>query len=157
MKERMRLIPSATKSEHGQSLTELAISLTLLFIILAGIVDLGRAFFTYISLRDAAQEGALYGSYNPDDCAGVIQRARETTKSAGGGTKGPVDLLNDPNVSVSCSVTKACVGGTVVVSTEYQDFPITMPFLGTIIGRQTMDITASIKDEVLVPVVCPSP
>lgn len=48
--------------EQGQSLVELALSLVLLLTLLAGLVDFGRAFFTYVALRDAAQEGAAYAS-----------------------------------------------------------------------------------------------
>ena len=53
------------RKEQGQSLVELALSLTLLLLLLGGAIDLGRMFFTYIALRDAAQEGAIYGSYCP--------------------------------------------------------------------------------------------
>jgi Flp pilus assembly protein TadG len=44
--------------EKGQSLTEFAVSVVILLILLAGTVDAGRAFFTFMSLRDG-QEGAL--------------------------------------------------------------------------------------------------
>src|SRR3990172_6907714 len=61
-------------SEQGQSLLEFSISLVVLLVLLAGLADVGRALFTYMSLRDAAQEGALYGSYNPTDSAGIQTR-----------------------------------------------------------------------------------
>ena len=50
---------SRSNTERGQSLTEFAISLVFLLTLLAGIVDLGRMFFAYIIIRDAAQEGAV--------------------------------------------------------------------------------------------------
>lgn len=53
------------KSERGQSLTELALSFMIIMFVLSGIVDLGRAFFIVIALRDAAQEGAVYASVHP--------------------------------------------------------------------------------------------
>ena len=53
------------KSERGQSLVELAISIVILIYLLAGAVEFGLAFFQFVQLRDAAQEGALYGSMNP--------------------------------------------------------------------------------------------
>ena len=48
--------------ERGQAIVELATSLVILLTLLAGVVDLGRALFTWITLRDAAQEGASYAS-----------------------------------------------------------------------------------------------
>ncbi len=39
--------------------------MVILLFLVGGIVDLGRGFFTYMALRDAVQEGALYGSINP--------------------------------------------------------------------------------------------
>jgi Flp pilus assembly protein TadG len=52
------LLPGSAK---GQSLVELAISLVILLFLLAGIVEFGLAFFQFVQLRDAAQEGALFG------------------------------------------------------------------------------------------------
>ena len=51
--------------EKGQSLVEFALVLVFLLSLLAGIFDLGRAFFAYIIIRDAAQEGAVFGSIAP--------------------------------------------------------------------------------------------
>jgi hypothetical protein len=141
--------------EQGQSLTELALTMTFLLILLAGIVDFGRAFFTYIALRDAAQEGALYASYEPTDCAGILQRIQDTSNR-------PFDIsgstLNVVVSSYNCASPPAdptpCAGDDVQVSVTYEDFPVTMPFLGALIGRQSFDISASIKDTVLTPV-CP--
>jgi hypothetical protein len=50
------------RRERGQSLIELAVSFTLLLLILGVTIDLGRVFYTYIAIREAAEEGALYGS-----------------------------------------------------------------------------------------------
>ena len=53
----------------GQSLVEFAIGATILLILLSGVVEFGIAFFQYVQLRDAVQEGALYGSVHPDNIA----------------------------------------------------------------------------------------
>ena len=79
------------KFENGQSLTEFAVSITFIILILSGIVDLGRAYFTYISLRDAAQEGAIYGSINPLDCNKISRtvplKSLKVSHCTKGGTK----------------------------------------------------------------------
>lgn len=44
--------------ERGAAAVELAIVFPLLFLVIAGIVDFGRAFFTQIQVTNAAREGA---------------------------------------------------------------------------------------------------
>jgi Flp pilus assembly protein TadG len=51
--------------EKGQSLLEMMFGMAVIVFILSGIIDLGRAFFTYIALEDAAGEAALYVSAYP--------------------------------------------------------------------------------------------
>ncbi|GAA2490462.1 TadE/TadG family type IV pilus assembly protein [Terrabacter carboxydivorans] len=46
------------RSERGASAVEFAIVLPVLFLVVAGIVDFGRAYFTQIELTNAAREGA---------------------------------------------------------------------------------------------------
>ncbi|MFC1879838.1 TadE/TadG family type IV pilus assembly protein, partial [Chloroflexota bacterium] len=71
----MQLIKDLKKDgrsgQDGQSLVEFAVALVFLLLLIAGIVDVSRALFTYMALRDAAQEGALYGSTNPLDTGGI--------------------------------------------------------------------------------------
>src|SRR5512134_2839014 len=108
-------------NERGQSMVELALSFVLLMFILAGVVDLGRALFAYMALRDAAQEGAAYGSINPTDAALITQRVRTSSTI-------PVDL-SDPNIVITPTVTgPACVGGSINVTVVYNNFPLVFPF-----------------------------
>ena len=51
---------------------ELALSFVVLLLLLMGVVDLGRAYFAFMSMRDAAQEGAAYGSIYPINLAGGL-------------------------------------------------------------------------------------
>lgn len=140
------------KHERGQSLVELALFMTFLFVLLAGVVDIGRAFFTYISLRDAAQEGAMFASIEETKCQQAVGRVRMSGQN-------PVDLSDASVIQVSCQVIgNPCAastghpGGEVKVTVKYEDFPITMPFLGTLIGTQSIDISAYSTDNILTPV-----
>jgi TadE-like protein len=47
----------------AQAIVEFALAATLIFFLLAAVVDLGLIYFTMQALRVAAQEGATYGSY----------------------------------------------------------------------------------------------
>lgn len=53
------------KAERGQSLVEVALTFPILLLILSGMIDLGRLYFTYVALEDVVGEAALYLSINP--------------------------------------------------------------------------------------------
>ncbi len=53
------------KKQRGQSLVELGLTMMVMLWLLSGAVDFGLGFFAYVAIRDAAQEGALFGSINP--------------------------------------------------------------------------------------------
>jgi len=132
------------RSERGQSLIELAISFTFLMILLAGAVDLGRGFFTWLAMRDAAQEGASYGSINPTDVLGMQDRVWDNMEQIVG------DPSSDIVVNISV-ITQPCLGNTIQVDVNYPNFTITMPFLGAVLGSQTLPIHATVNDTILTP------
>lgn len=131
--------------EHGQSMVEFAFSAVIILLLLVGVVDLGRAYFAYMTLRDAVQEGALYGSTYPNDFEGIKNRVRGTAKF-------PVDLSDTVNVIVPEPeiIGQACAGHSIKVQVIH-NFTITTPFLGTVLGTQTVPIKASITDTILRP------
>jgi hypothetical protein len=53
------------RSEKGQSLVEFAAGVVVLVIIVSGVLDLGRAFFTFVAIENGAGEGAIFASYHP--------------------------------------------------------------------------------------------
>jgi Flp pilus assembly protein TadG len=129
-----------SKADRGQSLTEFAVGVTLLLILLAGVLDLGRAYFTLLSLRDAAQEGALYGSLAPTDTAAI--RARVRTSSGW-----PVDFSTFTDTQIAINVAGPACAGSELVVTLQMDFIMAAPFIG---GR-VLPLTAEAKDTVLQP------
>lgn len=62
------------QSDRGQGLVEFALILTLLLLFIMGILDFGRAFLLYTSLFNAAREGARWGTVNPWNPSGVVNR-----------------------------------------------------------------------------------
>jgi len=135
------------RGERGQSLVELAVSLTVILLLLAGAVDFSIAYFSFAAMQDAAQEGALYGSINPLDEDGIITRVRSASSN-------PVDLTDDGLVDVVVTVpVDACEGDELTVNVTY-DYPISMPFIGAIIGSQQITLNASVTDTILQPT-CP--
>ena len=145
----MNNISQPKQRERGQSMVELALTITILMVLLAGTIDLGRAFFTWLALRDAAQEGASYGSAVPAATLPMIEtRVRETFSDV------VPDLGADIDVFVNFQGPR-CLGNAVPSTIEvvilYQNFPLPMPFLGTIVGGQTIPIKATIEDSIISP------
>lgn len=142
------------KSERGQSLVELAISLVVLLYLLSGVVEFGIAFFQFIQLRDAAQEGALYGSLHPTDTANIEVRVRNASNS-------PIDLAVTPPDPRGVTVTittidsdtdadsiSSCVGDGVQVVVSF-DHKVFMPFIPRLIGTSTIHLTGTVTDTIL--------
>jgi Flp pilus assembly protein TadG len=150
------------KSERGQSLVELGISLLILLYLLSGAAEFGVLFFQFVQLRDAAQEGALYGSMNPpygashtDAIDKIVTRAKHSSP-----TRSPIDLINDPGVTVTVEVTDGqyCEGGSLEVTVSYPH-KIFMPFIAPLIGRSDdpyIPLNATVTDTILSPT-CPPP
>src|SRR5437667_8276231 len=71
-----------TPSVRGQSLVELALTLPLLMVLMAGVVDLAHAFSVAGILANAAREGARYGETNPTDVDSIKNRVIEEAAGA---------------------------------------------------------------------------
>jgi Flp pilus assembly protein TadG len=154
------------RSAKGQSLVELAISLVILLYLLGGAVEFGIIFFQFVQLRDAAQEGALYGSINAyydANSNGAIDAGEEFTANeakikerARAASDSPIDL-NDPAVDIQVSLapgsTEYCEGNGLKVTVTFTH-NIFMPFVPQILGRNSIPLTAEVTDTILTPV-CP--
>ena len=57
--------PTSRTRSRGQSMVEFVLVLPVLFIILGATIDLGRLFYSYVAVENAAKEGALAGARNP--------------------------------------------------------------------------------------------
>jgi Flp pilus assembly protein TadG len=145
--------------ERGQSLTELAISFPVILLLMLGTLDFGMATYSYLIIRDAAQEGALYGSINPNNNTEIENRARfiAPKDELGGVYFSPVELPNKDTVTVDIKTSgENCQGITngkinsitVVVSYKY---PILIPFSESIIGRNTIALNATATNVIIQP------
>jgi len=98
---RMTWKKTRTGASSGQGLVELALSLPVLLLILLGTIDVGRMFFDYIEMRNAAREAAGYLARHPDE----VGNARAKASNHGG-------LPADAVVDIKCNQTSeaACAG-----------------------------------------------
>ena len=127
------LAPARTwRHESGQSLVEFAFTALLFFLIIFGVVDLGRAVFEYNLLASSAREGARMASIPSYSTSDVVSRVVQS--SAG--------VIASGDVSVSGSrVCNTDPCPTVTVTVQHTFTPVT-PLIGTLIGG-SITMTAS--------------
>lgn len=123
-------------STHAQALVEFTLFIVLLFLFMAGTVDVARAVTVYTYINNAAQEGAIYGAMYPTDVPGIEQRVRETAKS----------LFRDPTTDLTVQVrynTQPCPGNLIQVDVTAQ-MTLIFPFAETFAParRLTLQTTA---------------
>lgn len=146
-----RAAVSFQKKQKGQSMVELSLIMTFLLLLMAGAADFGRMYFLQLALRDAAQEGAAYGSTDPSNYPEIDQRVR----AALGDTMDPSTIAVNPSVTVPpyhCAgiVPATLEANAIEVAVSY-DMPIAVPFLGAIVGSDHITLTASVQNTILTP------
>jgi Flp pilus assembly protein TadG len=145
------------KDQRGQSLVEFSLMMVFLVVLLMGILDLARAYFTYLALKDAVAEGAYFASAFPqcvDDngvalgedglendgaaCAGdhnVLFRVQHSSVQGG--------LIDWRAATITTTLPSDLEAGQVLtVSASYQ-YQLITPFVGTITNGQALTLTAS--------------
>ena len=152
-------------SERGQSLVELGVSLLILLYLLSGAAEFGVLFFQFVQLRDAAQEGALYGSMNPyvdsngDGAFNVGEPANQTLieNRVRAASSSPIDLSDTSKVLVTVTSSDGtnlfCEGHGIQVTVSFTHH-IFMPFMPQLIGRTDIPLSATVVDTILSPI-CP--
>lgn len=137
--KRGKIFKEALK-ERGQSLTEFAIGTTIIMIMIAAGLDFARAYYSFLSLREAAQEGAAYASIAPGDTYGIRTRVKDTSSQ-------PVDFASFTNDQIDIQYSSyACAGNTVKVKVDY-DFNLVAPF----IAGNNLHLSAEAIDTILQP------
>lgn len=138
----------ARRSWRGQSLVEFALVVPVLLILVAGAIDFGRAFYGWITIENAAKEGAMYGARNPrcdttkTGCASSATVSYSVNKDLSGltGVSQTVSCVAPDQVTVrdlnaNNGPTICREGDTYRVAVRYP-FRLITPILASIVGQQ---------------------
>lgn len=110
-----------TDRDRGANLIEMALVMVLLLIMLAGVVDVGRAFYTYIAITNAAREGARYGSRFPFDTTGIEAAVNREGQNNGINVTGiAISCATSGGAAVGCDAVPS--GGSIQVTATVGDF-----------------------------------
>lgn len=146
----MRIVPSSVapllrphRSSRGQALVELAIILPVMLFLLLGALDLGRLFYSRITVASAAKEGALVaasgsGSFSAGACSMSNTVMCAATSEA---NRGFVTVL-PANVTATVCPSNASFGSTASVTVKAAFHAIT-PFIGALLGGQDILLGAT--------------
>ena len=128
------------RKEKGQSLLELALILPVLIVILAGVLDLGRLYYAYVAVTDAAAEGASYAAIHPEpgERGEVFRRAQEASR-------GLVQI--DPDMVVVDCPTVAS-GAPITVTVSYS-FTVATPLINAIVPDGVLMLRAVANEAIL--------
>lgn len=170
----MRSIRGRKRHERGASLVEFALIAPILFLLLFGIIELGRVVATFNSVNTAAREGARYGTALGEsptlggvprflDCDGIRDAARSRVPML---TLTDADIVIEYDNGPSEAPHAGCQGGplppptdtnvatgdrvVVVVTQEFESpVPLISNFIGTleIESRQARTIFRAVLDE----------
>ena len=112
--------------ERGQSMTEFAIVLPILIVLLFGIVQFGILFNNYVTLTDAARAGAR--------AAAVSRQATNPVATATAAVQASASDLNQANLGVNVSSAWTPTAPVTVTAT----YPYSISLLGWVISSGTL-------------------
>jgi Flp pilus assembly pilin Flp len=125
--------PRVMRDEEGAAVVEFALVMPILALIIFGIIDFGRAFYTVNNIISAVREGARYGAIlaAPKSTAGeseIRDRVRNVSRPFGG------DTLKDQHIKIEFD------GELVTVRVDSFPFQPLTPIAGAL-GVGTWPIT----------------
>lgn len=156
---RLRSWFATRRTVRGQALVELALILPVMLVLFGSALDLGRLYYSQITINNAAKEGALEAARdtenlaefdNTSDCDANTNRVICLVVNE---AKGSLISIDPSDVAMACDLaalpggpdpcpTDATIGDTVNL-TVTANFMLVSPILSVFFGGQTVPISAS--------------
>ena len=137
---------------RGQSIVELALILPVLMLLVAATLDLGRMFYSQVTITNAAREGAYEAAYSPTSfqpnapCNVTLNRVMCRVLSE---AKGSFVEVQKADVALAC--TPACatgIGNTVKV-TVVGHFDLLTPLMAPFFGGSNVTLTSTASAQII--------
>jgi Flp pilus assembly protein TadG len=124
------------KSERGQTMTELALVLPLLVVLLFGIAQFGIAFNNYLTITDAARAASRKGAVSR-----TVSNPKGTCESAGYAAGGN---LKKPGTDFKVTCSSSWLPGTDLTVTA--SYPFSINLMGWVVSSG--QLTTTMKERV---------
>ncbi len=155
---RRKLAGRLPADQRGQSLVEFTLMIVVLMVILMGILDLGRLYFAYVALQNAAGEGATYAAINPvcfkadsgPDCADPNNITWRTKNESPAG----IVVSDSIGVQVLYDTHGITLSAPITVNATY-NFKLVTFVISSIVQSDTLPLRAQASSAIQVPVSAP--
>ena len=153
----MRFLKSLARHRHrphsrGQSIVELALILPVLMLLVASTLDLGRMFYSQITISNAAREGAYEAAYQPGSfianapCHKINNRVMCRVLSE---AKGSFVEVQKADVTLACSPSCAKAIGNTVTVTVLGHFTLLTPIMAPFLGGNDVTLTSTASAQII--------
>ena len=153
---------------RGQSIVELALILPVLMLLVASTLDLGRMFYSQVTITNAAREGAYEAAYNPSSfisdapCHTTQNRVMCRVLSE---AKGSFVQVAKADVALACNPSCSTGIGNTVKVTVVGHFALLTPILAPFLGGSDVTLSSSATAQIIteppmaaaVPTATPTP
>ncbi|HLI97434.1 MAG TPA: TadE/TadG family type IV pilus assembly protein [Candidatus Baltobacteraceae bacterium] len=122
-------------AQRGTAMVEFAISSLVLLMLLLGILELGRALYTYHTIADAARLGARWAIVRGSGC--IDASCPATQSSVKSYVLAHVPLLDPSSVTVTANWPSGEAAGDPVSVTVKYNFNFAVPYIGNSLTMQS--------------------
>ncbi len=145
-----------SRNDHkarGQSLIEFALLAPVLFLLLTGVLDIGRAYYAYVAIINAAREGARAAVLDPTNQSNIKSHAELESNSVG-------VTITDSMIQIECapagssSYTSDYCSATAIVTGDQVRVMIIYPFqlvTGSVLGLGSLPMSGSAVMAISIP------
>jgi Flp pilus assembly protein TadG len=137
---------------RGQSIVELALILPVLMLLVASTLDLGRMFYSQVTITNAAREGAYEAAYQPTsfvsngNCDKTTNRVMCRVLSE---AKGSFVQVAKADVSLACSPSCAKAIDNTVTVTVLGHFKLLTPIMAPFLGGSDVVLTSTATAQIV--------
>ena len=138
------MIRKIARDERGQAVTEFAVILPVLLLVLFAIFQFGIIFNNYIQVTAAAREGARKGAVNrtTGNCAAVVSLATSAAKRP--------RLASTGKLGAGVSATDTCTSNSLAQGSDFTitaSYPWTVSLLGQVVASGNLTSATTMRVE----------
>ena len=137
---------------RGQSIVELALILPVLMLLVASTLDLGRMFYSQVTITNAAREGAYEAAYGPSSFIANGNCNKDTNRvmcRVLSEAKGSFVQVAKADVALACSPSCAKGIGNTVTVTVQGHFTLLTPIMAPFLGGSNVVLSSAATAQII--------